>query len=51
MLRAGSPGRAFVREKVSMVIPSRRGMRRKSLLRMYVLMNASQKKRNPAVRF
>jgi hypothetical protein len=33
-LNAGSPGRAFVREKVRMVIPSRRGMRRKSLLMM-----------------
>jgi hypothetical protein len=31
-LNAGSPGRALVRLKVSMVIPSRRGMRRKSLL-------------------
>jgi hypothetical protein len=33
-LNTGSPGSAFVREKVRRVIPNRRGMRRKSLLIM-----------------
>jgi len=36
--RAGSPGRAFVRVNVRAVIPRRRGIRRRVLFMMYILM-------------
>jgi len=37
MLKTGSPGNAFVSENVRRVIPKRRGMRKSSFIKRYLL--------------